>query len=173
MNKSNIIEKEIILTRIELKQYFELLDKYIDNEGVDAELTYIAIKTLKLLEPEYKNAINSIYNPDNDIKYQQYKQDLNQLAFKYADRDEQGEVLLNNNNQPIITEQIIEYKNELNKLNNNNKEVLELVENCNKNNFNFLNQQLKFKIYAWKSIELVSDKIPGLIMYYMFREEFE
>ena len=173
MNKSNIIEKEIILTRIELKQYFELLDKYIDNEGVDAELTYIAIKTLKLLEPEYKNAISGIYNPDNDIKYQQYKQELNQLAFKYADRDEQGEVLLNNNNQPIITEQIIEYQNELNALKNNNKEVLDLVENCNKNNFNFLNQQLKFKIYAWKSIELVSDKIPGLIMYYMFREEFE
>ena len=36
MNKSNIIEKEIILTRIELKRYFELLDKYIDNEGIDA-----------------------------------------------------------------------------------------------------------------------------------------
>ena len=120
MNKSNIIEKEIILTRIELKRYFELLDKYIDNEGVDAELTYIAIKTLKLLEPEYKNAISGIYNPDNDIKYQQYKQDLNQLAFKYADRDEQGEILLKNN-QPIITEQIIEYQNELNKLNENNK----------------------------------------------------
>ena len=119
MNKSNIIEKEIILTRIELKRYFELLDKYIDNEGVDAELTYIAIKTLKLLEPEYKNAISGIYNPDNDIKYQQYKQDLNQLAFKYADRDEQGEILLKNN-QPIITEQIIEYQNELNKLNNKN-----------------------------------------------------
>lgn len=172
MNKSNIIEKEIILTRIELKQYFELLDKYIDNEGVDAELTYIAIKTLKLLESEYKNAIGGIYNPDNDIKYQQYKQDLNQLAFKYADRDEQGEVLLKNN-QPIITEQIIEYQNELNKLNENNKELLDIVNNCNKNNFNFLNQQQKFKIYAWKSIELVSDKIPGLIMYYMFREEFE
>ena len=127
------------------------------------QLTYIAIKTLKLLEPEYKNAISGIYNPDNDIKYQQYKQDLNQLAFKYADRDEQGEILLKNN-QPIITEQIIEYQNELNKLNENNKELLDIVNNCNKNNFNFLNQQQKFKIYAWKSIELVSDYIliiPG------------
>ena len=52
------------------------------------------------------------------------------------------------------------------------KELLDLVNNANENNFNFLNQTEQIKIYAWKTIDLVSNKIPGIIMFFMFKEEF-
>lgn len=172
MNKSNIIEKEILLTRIEFKQYFETFDKYINNENSNAELTYIALKTLNKFKPEYYKIISGIYNPDKDIKFQEYKRQVNQLAIKYADRDEQGEILLNDNKEPIITEQIIEFQNELKQLIDSNKELLEQVNSANENNFKFLNELVKFNIYAWKTIEMVPDKIPGIIMYFMFKEEF-
>lgn len=172
MNKSNIIEKEILLTRIEFKQYFEEFDKYINNENSNAELTYIALKTLNKFKQEYNKIISGIYNSDKDIKFQEYKRQINQLAIKYADRDEQGEILLNDNKEPIITEQIIEFQNELKQLIDNNKELLEQVNSANENNFKFLNELEKFNIYAWKTIEMVPDKIPGIIMYFMFKEEF-
>lgn len=172
MNKSNIIEKEILLTRIEFKQYFEAFDKYINNENSNAELNYIALKTLNKFKPEYDKIISGIYNPDKDIKFQEYKRQVNQLAIKYADRDEQGEILLNDNKEPIITEQIIEFQNELKQLIDSNKELLEQVNSANENNFKFLNELIKFNIYAWKTIEMVPDKIPGIIMYFMFKEEF-
>ena len=172
MNKLNIIEKTITLSKYEIKKYFEILNSYINGEGIDAELSYIAIKTLKLLDPIYKKIAEGIYNPDKDIKFQEYKQKLEQLSIKYADRDEQGEVLLDNNKQPIITEQIVEFQNELNHLSNENKELLDLVNNSNQNNFNFLNQIETVKIYSWKSIEFVPNKIPAIIMYFMFNEEF-
>lgn len=172
MDRTNIIEKEVTLTRLELKQYFEILNNYINGDGLDAALTYIALKTIKNLESAYKRINCGIYNPENDIRYKEYNQKFDQLSFKYADRDEQGEVLLNSNKQPIITEQIIEFQNELKKLNDDNKELLNLVDNSKENNFKFLNQQEIFKIYSWNSIDLVPDKIPGVIMYFMFKEEF-
>lgn len=172
MDRTNIIEKEVILTRLELKQYFEILNNYINGESIDAELTYIAIKTIKNLEPLYQKIVNGIYNPDNDLNYKKYKENFDKLMFKYADRDEQGEILLDNNKQPIITEQIIEFQNDLNQLDKENKELLDLVNNANENNFNFLNQTEQIKIYAWKTIDLVSNKIPGIIMFFMFKEEF-
>lgn len=172
MNKSNIIEKNITLSKYEIKQYFEILNNYINGDGINAELSYIAIKTLKLLDPIYKKITEGIYNPDKDIKFQEYKQKLEQLSIKYADRGEQGEILLDNNKQPIITEQIVEFQNELNHLSNENKELIDLVNNSNQNNFNFLNQIETVKIYSWKSIEFVPNKIPAIIMYFMFNEEF-
>ena len=172
MNKSNIIEKSVTLSRYEIKQYFEILNNYINGEGIDAELSYIAIKTVKLLDPIYKKIAEGIYNPDKDIKFQEYKQKLERLSIKYADRDEQGEVLLDNNKRPVITEQIVEFQNELNSLSNENKELIDLVNGSNQNNFNFLNRTETVKIYSWKSIDFVPDKIPAVIMYFMFNEEF-
>ena len=54
----------------------------------------------------------------------------------------------------------------------NNKELLEQVNSTNENNFKFLNEVVKFNIYTWKTIEMVPNKIPGIIMYFMFKEEF-
>ena len=79
---------------------------------------------------------------------------------------------MDNNKRPVITEQIVEFQNELNSLSNENKELIDLVNCSNQNNFNFLNRTETVKIYSWKSIDFVPNKIPAVIMYFMFNEEF-
>ena len=55
MIKNNIVEKKVQLTQLEIKQYFEILNKYISGNGIDAELTYAALKTIKSLEKDYQD----------------------------------------------------------------------------------------------------------------------
>ena len=46
MIKSSIVEKKVQMSQLEVKQYFEMLNKYISGNGIDAGLTYAAIKTI-------------------------------------------------------------------------------------------------------------------------------
>lgn len=172
MNKSSIIEKKVQLSQLEIKNYFEMLNKYITVNGVNAELTYAALKTLKALEPVYKEILQGIYNPDNDPKVQEYKQEVNSLIVKHADRTEQGDIVFDANKNPVIKEQIVEYQNGIKELNEKYAETLKLVNGANEFNQNFLNQAKEVTIYSWHRIEEVPDEIPGVFLLYMFKSEF-
>lgn len=172
MRKSSIKEKKVQMSQLEIKQYFEMLNKYISGNGVDAELTYAAIKTIKSLEPAYNEIASGMYNPDTDPKFVEYKQKANELVMKYADRNEQGEIKLDANKQPTITEQIVEYQDDLKKLQSQFIETLKLVKGANEFNRNFLSQAKEVTIYTWGNIEEVPDEIPGVFLLHMFKEEF-
>lgn len=172
MHKNNIVEKKVQLTQLEVKQYFEMLNKYINGNGLNAELTYAALKTIKSLEKDYQAIAAGMYNPDTDPKFAEYKQKVNDLVIKFADRDEQGEVKLDANRNPIITEQIVEYQKEIKTLQEQFAETLKLVGGANEFNRNYLNQAREVTIYTWQHIEQVPDEIPGVFMLYMFKSEF-
>lgn len=172
MIKNNIVEKKVQLTQLEIKQYFEILNKYISGNGINAELTYAALKTIKSLEKDYQDIAAGMYNPDADPKFAEYKQKANELVIKYADRDEQGEIKLDANKNPTITEQIVEYQNDMKKLQEQFAETLKLVGGANEFNRNYLNQAREVTIYTWQHIEQVPDEIPGVFMLYMFKSEF-
>jgi hypothetical protein len=172
MVKNKIVEKKVQLTQLEIKQYFEILNKYISGNGLNAELTYAALKTIKSLEKDYQAIAAGMYNPDADPKFAEYKQKANELVVKYADRDEQGELKLDANKNPTITEQIVEYQNEMKKLQEQFAETLKLVSGANEFNRNYLNQAREVTIYTWAHIEQVPDEIPGVFMLYMFKNEF-
>lgn len=172
MIKSSIVEKKVQMSQLEVKQYFEMLNKYISGNGINGELTYAAIKTIKTLEKDYNEIMAGLYNPDADPKFAEYKQKVDELVMKYADRDEQGELILDANKRPTITEQIVEYQNDVKKLQEEFVDTLNLVNGSNDFNRNFLNQPREVKIWTWSNIEQVPDEIPGVFMLYMFKEEF-
>lgn len=172
MRKSSIKEKKVQMSQLEIKQYFEMLNKYISGNGINADLTYAALKTIKSLEKDYNDIMTGLYNPDTDPKFAEYKQRVDELVMKYADRDEQGELKLDVNKRPIITEQIVEYQNDIKKLQEEFVETLKLVNGANDFNRNFLNQSKEVTIWTWSIIEEVPDEIPGVFMLYMFKEEF-
>ena len=169
MVKNKIVEKKVQLTQLEIKQYFEILNKYISGNGLNAELTYAALKTIKSLEKDYQAIAAGMYNPDADPKFAEYKQKANELVVKYADRDEQGELKLDANKNPTITEQIVEYQNEMKTLQEQFAETLKLVSGANDFNRNYLNQAREVTIYTWRLIDEVPDEIPCVFMLYMFK----
>jgi hypothetical protein len=171
MDKTAIAEKKVQLSQMEIKNYFEMLNKYIGANGIDATLTYAALKTLKSLEKDYNEILQGIYNPDNDPKFAEYKQKVNENVVKFADRDEQGELILDKNKNPVITEQIVEYQNEIKKLQEEYAETLKLVNGANDFNRNYLSQAREVTIWTWRRMEEVPDEIPGVFMLYMFKNE--
>jgi hypothetical protein len=172
MVKSSIVAKKVQMSQLEVKQYFEMLNKYISGNCINASLTYAALKTIKSLEKDYNEIMAGLYNPDTDPKFAEYKQRVDESVMKYADRDEQGELKLDSNKRPVITEQIVEYQNDIKKLQEEFVETLKLVNGANDFNRNFLNQGKEVTIYTWRIIEDVPDEIPGVFMLYMFKEEF-
>ena len=172
MNKNNIVVKKINLSQLEIKQYFEMLNKYINSNGVGAELTYAAIKTIKSLESVYQEIQKAIYNPDQDPKVAEYKQEVGTLIQKFADRDEQGNIKFDANKNPIITEQIVEYQNAVAEVNKKFEETLTKVNGAGEYNQKVLANTRDVEIYTFSTITLVPEEIPGVFMYYMFREEF-
>ena len=172
MRKSSIKEKKVQMSQLEIKQYFEMLNKYISGNGINADLTYAALKTIKSLEKDYNDIMTGLYNPDTDPKFTEYKHRVDELVMKYADRDEQGELKLDANKRTVITEQIVEYQNDIKKLQEEFVETLKLVNGANDFNRNFLNQSKEVTIWTWCIIEEVPDEIPGVFMLYMFKEEF-
>lgn len=171
MNKEAIVEKKVQLSQMEIKNYFEMLNKYIGGNGINAEFTYAALKTLKSLEKDYQEIVKGIYNPDTDPKFTEYKQKVNENIVKFADRDEQGEIVLDANKNPVVKEQIVEYQNEIKKLNEEYAETLKLVNGANEFNRNYLAQAREVTIWTWRGIREVPDEIPGIFMLYMFKEE--
>lgn len=172
MYKNNILEKKVQMTQAEIKQYYEMLNKYISGNGINAEFTYAALKTIKSLNNDYQEILKGMYNPDTDPKFTEYKQKVNDIIIKYADRDEQGEIILDKNKNPVIKEQIVEYQNDFKKLQEEYAETLKLVNGANEFNNNFLAQAREVTIYTWQHIEQVPDEIPGVFMLYMFKSEF-
>ena len=171
MNKEAIIEKKVVLSQMEIKNFYEILNKYISGNGINAEFTYAALKSLKSMDAAYKEIVQGIYNPDTDPKFTEYKQKVNENIIRFADRDEQGEIVLDGNKNPVIKEQIVEYQNEIKKLNDEYEETLKLVNGSNEFNKNFLSQAKEVTIWTWRGIREVPDEIPGIFMLYMFKEE--
>ena len=172
MIQYNVTEKTVTYKYYEIKQFFEVLNKFITTDGVGRDMSYAALKTINILEPVYKEIVEGIYKPENDPKVKEYQDGIKKLAFQYADRDEQGKTKVDPNGNPIVTEQIVEFQNAVQKYNEENKAVIDMANGANKFNQEYLSNSKEVKIFTLNSIEQCPDKLPPVLMYYFFKDSF-
>ena len=126
------------ITKRELKNYeiLQLFNEFVKNlntEGLNPKYSLMLYKNIEALTIPYNNIVSSIYNENNDIEYQKYKKDLNDTLVKYADRDEQGNIIQTENGVSI-QEQIVEFNTAKETLDNVYKDALERVANKDAHN---------------------------------------
>lgn len=119
-----IVKRE--LKNYEILQLFNEFVKNLNTEGLNPKYSLMLYKNIEALTIPYNNIVSSIYNENNDIEYQKYKKDLNDTFVKYADRDEQGNIIQNENGVSI-KEQIVEFNAAKEALDNVYKDALERV----------------------------------------------
>ena len=126
------------IVKRELKNYeiLQLFNEFVNNlntEGLNPKYSLMLYKNIEALTIPYNNIVSSIYNENNDIEYQKYKKDLNDTFVKYADRDEQGNIIQTENGVSI-QEQIVEFNTAKETLDNVYKDALERVANKDAHN---------------------------------------
>ena len=156
-----MIEQEINLSLGEIKMLYEYFANQYQKEGITITWSKVIIKNLSMLIAPYKQIIDGMYDENKDEKFKEYIEKRNTLIQQYVDRNEQGQPVLVNN-EPKITEMIVEYQDKLKELNEEYKELIEKLNKKNEINNNFLQQNVKIKIYK------VEEKdIPNVIPPYI------
>lgn len=126
------------ITKRELKNYeiLQLFNEFVKNlntEGLNPKYSLMLYKNIEALNIPYNNIIGAVYNEANDTEYQKYQHDLNDTIVKYADRDEQGNIIQNESGVSI-KEQIVEFNAAKEALDNVYKDALERVAHKDENN---------------------------------------
>ena len=138
-------EQEIEIRLLDIKKIYEYFFTTYLQPGLTFEWSKITIKNLKYLETPYNQISQGVYNEEKDPKFFEFKDKYEKLVRKFADRDDQGNIVMENN-EPRITEMIIEYDKEKDVLEKEYKDMLDKLENKDSINKKFLDQKVKIKI---------------------------
>lgn len=135
----------------------------LQQEGKNAEFSYLIYKNAESLANEYANIVKSIYNENNDSKYKEYLQKSQELLLKYADRDEQGNPITAENGNIKITEQIAEYKLEMDELYSCNRAVLEERQQKIQESIQFLEVSSEYNLIVMPVAKFPDNTIPAVV----------
>lgn len=159
-----IEEQEVTLKLIDIKNLYEFCMLCMGKEGLNAKLSYTIYKNQEILESVYAELSQGIYNPENDPEMRKYYEKNNRLVMKYIDRNEQGEMIFDDDGKtPRITEMIVEYQKEKTKLDTENENVLKESAKKMKMNGEFLNTFKTIRIFKL-SLSDIPDKTPPAIV---------
>lgn len=169
-----LVKKKYTYAYFEIKNIYEFLNKLVTLEGISNEASQMIIKNIKTFEAKYQEIIKGIYNPNNDPEIKKYNEEIGTLMEKYADRDDQGNIVFvttqDNKKYPKITEMAVEYQQECETLNTKYQKVLEMANNAGEYNNNYMNSKIEMEVDTWYGIHEFPDNVPPFLMFYFARD---
>ena len=149
--------KEIEVSLGDIKLLYEYFVDQYKKDGITVTYSKFVCKNLQMLVTPYQQIADGIYDESRDPKYHEYGGKFNALVKKYVDRDEQGNPIIVDN-EPRITEMIVEFQKEQTELDNEYKDLIEKLNKKNEINNKFLSQRVKIKIY-----KLYENEMPNVV----------
>lgn len=113
----------IKLSNANIKYICELFSKQITKPGLTAEYSFLIAKNLEKLTTAYTSITKELYDEAADAAFNKIVADKNMLIEKYADRDENGVIIVNGENVQITTN-LNEYNAALQQLIENSTDVI-------------------------------------------------
>lgn len=155
-------QKTIILTNGQVKGIYEYFTQQLQQEGKTAKFSYFVFKNAESLSEAYNKIVNTIYVEELDTNFQKYKNDLDALLLKYTDRDEQGKPIIIDK-QYSITEQIVEFKEEVAKLEEANKEVLANRQQKIQESVKFMQLTVEYSLIVMPIADFPDKTMPAIV----------
>ena len=155
-------ETEIEVTLLDIKNLYEYFYTMYRQPGLTHDWSLITCKNIKYLETPYNQISKGVYNEENDPKFYEFKEKYEKIVKKNADRDEQGTIIMENN-QPKITELMVEFQKDKAELEKEYKDLLDKISNKNTINDKFLNQKVKIKIMIPNN-DAYPDAVPPFVI---------
>ncbi len=155
-------ETEIEVTLLDIKNLYEYFYTMYRQPGLTHDWSLITCKNIKYLETPYNQISKGVYNEENDPKFYEFKEKYEKIVKKNADRDDQGTIIMENN-QPKITELMVEFQKDKAELEKEYKDLLDKITNKNTINDKFLNQKVKIKVMIPNN-DAYPDAVPPFVI---------
>lgn len=126
---------------------FNEFNTNIDKEGLNPAYSLMLFKNADALFSTVKKINDELYDERREPEFNDFIIERNGLYEKYADRDEQGQIKIDEKtNIPVITEMIVEFNNGLNELQEKYKALIEKIQNKDNVNNEILQQTSEVEI---------------------------
>ena len=133
------IEKVTKLSYNDFKILYDYFSQAVKKEGYTKDFSLLCIDNFIELThylEEVQKKTNEHFKPNEKVT--EYNNKLSDLVAKYADRTEEGKIVLDDQKRPVINEQIVEFKDEQKKLIDEYKDELQKYNDIQKNGNKFL-----------------------------------
>lgn len=173
MVKHDVIKKTLTYTYSEVKQFFDMLNKFVLNEGSSVAFSYAMVKNILMLDEPYRKIAEGLYIPEKDPKVIAYKNAVRELMEKYADRTPSGEIVRDDKNNPVVNTKFEDFKKDIIALDEQNKDTIAKVSNADAVNQEYLvKNTMDVEICTLPDIEQCPSNVPPILLYYMFKDQF-
>ncbi|SRR5690554_987835 len=166
--KTRLVEKELQL--FEIKVLYEWMYENYTKGNFDFKFALYIYECVHLLKDIYSEITLGIYDEHYDAQFEEYTDRRRSLVFAHVDRDEQGNMLYNENKEPVISENIVEYNNDIKKLDDEFRDLITRLETKGESNMKFLEGTQKISLCDIRLVGEITDKIPPIIAGILFKE---
>lgn len=175
MNTNNRFSKKTVtMSNVELKQFYEAMNECFKDNNMDTELSFVLANNMKNLQPAYIEVMNRLYDPNRDQELTAYNGEMRQLAYAYADRDEQGNPITEKNGNYRIVEQIAEFQEAADSVTAKYNAALSRANSAQQKNREVMEDSSTVELFTWNSADdCKAARMSPLFVYYLLRVELD
>jgi len=155
--------REVTLSNFQLKQLFETLNRKLNDDGENAKFSWLVFKNCEILAKPYSDLMNELYDERREPEFPAFYQAQQALVQKYADRDEQNNIVVDGNNAPVINENIVEFNQANAALLEQYSDLYEKIKKKDEINFEIYNRQCTFTLHCMELSEFPARTIPFIV----------
>jgi hypothetical protein len=141
------------------------------NNSYGYDVSKCIVNNIISLNDKYNEIVSKIYNSNNDPAVQEYNRKTADLVMKFADKNENGSIKFDQNKNPIITEQREAFDEELKKLQEENKELIDKVNKAPEENNKWMNEDCEISVWV-PDVDFEKNpeyQIPPVLVHYLLR----
>ena len=164
---NNITLNTVTITNGAIKEFYEFCQQGTNsNQGINPTFSLCLVANEMLLRESYDKICGMLYDQSKDKDVQEYYKLHNELVFKFADRDNNGEIIKEQNGNPKITEMLVEFENESNALDKKYEEAIKKRDEGFEKNNQVLATASTLKVFNCELEQIPSNLPPRLVSYF-------
>lgn len=156
-------QRLITLKNGQIKAIYEYFAKLLNEDGKNAAFSYLLYKNVTIMQEQYNAVSAQIYSEADDKDFMDFVKQTNELVVKYADRNEQGEIILDDTSKPRITELLAEYTTDNKKLMEKYKDVLDNRNAKVKQSIEILETSVELELYVTLIENFPNETPPAIV----------
>lgn len=159
---------KVKLSYYQVERLFEEFNKKLFIDGINPTYSYFLFKNSEYLSIGYNKLRSEMYDERTEPDYPAMMAEQQQLIAKYADRNEQGNIIKDQYGNATINENIVEFNNENDKLMEKYKDLFEKIKNKPRINHELLSQEAEYDLITLELSEFPNSTPPfivGLLSY--------
>lgn len=150
-----------------LREIYEYCSSELaQQKGKNAMFSLLVYANELLLRPMYNELMSNWYNEREDKDFMEYVHKRDLLILKHADRGNDGNVIYEAENRPRITENIVEFEDALNELNEASKDIIKHHDDSLNRNEELMNFVRNIPLFNMDPSYLPTDLPPRFVGYF-------